>query len=353
MGGGLLGGFVGGRVAGERDAAKDEKEGKGGVRGQLEAGADGVSQALRFAGDVVQNYGERFQKVAQGDAVGALNKAVEGAAHVVEQIPVVGKPLAEGMTLARKALQAFKDTVDAFASRGREISGYNGATAAAVARQDVTRTLTDIREAQVLGDKYAKLIDGQTRFEETLKAGLLPLKEFVLDVLTKWMDKILEYMIQGLELLDKLNPFGTILGDMAASARETRDLLRGDGGPGFGSGSSLVDAWLRAPLGTRPAPGERLPRTPAASASPCSLPAGKETSWRWNASATRCTPSTVRTYLVRQRKRRICASRPLMTPRAERSPIPSTASRSGSTFLRRSAESRSLRLRLRSSPRPR
>ncbi|WP_171469369.1 hypothetical protein [Frigoriglobus tundricola] len=254
-----MGGLVGGRVAGERDAAKDEKEGKGGVRGQLEAGADGVSQALRFAGDVVQNYGERFQKVAQGDAVGALNKAVEGAAHVVEQIPVVGKPLAEGMTLARKALQAFKDTVDAFATRGREISGYNGALAASVARQDVTRTLTDIREAQMLGDKYAKLIDGQTRFEETLKAGLLPLKEFVLDVLTKWMDVILEYMIKGLELLNKLNPFGDILGDMAASARETRDLLRGDGDPRFGSGSSLVDAWLRAPLGTRPAPGERLP----------------------------------------------------------------------------------------------
>ena len=264
--GGLLGGFVGGRAVGQRDDDKDAREGNGGIGGQVRAAADGTTKAMHFAGDMIQRYAEGMQRVAAGDAVGFLANRAEAAGKLLEHIPVAGKPLAAGMEVAGKALQALKGTVDAFSARGRELSGYNGSLAASVARQDVTRTLTDIREGQMLGDKYAKLIDAQTRFEETLKAGLLPLKDFVLDKLTKWLDWVLDFLIKAAEAINKLPIIEGLLTEGVKSAKEMRDALRDPSGL---AGDDIVKRWLgdgelgfRFPIGERPAfpaPGLDIP----------------------------------------------------------------------------------------------
>ena len=61
--------------------------------------------------------------------------------------------------------------------------GGSGKLATANANQEVARILSDIAEAQKLDKGYSEMIQAQTQFEETVKAGLLPLKEWLMS----WM----------------------------------------------------------------------------------------------------------------------------------------------------------------------
>ncbi len=164
-----------------------------------------------------------------------------------------------------------KGVADSFAARGREISGYQGSVAASVANQDVTRLLQDINEAQRLGDRYGKLIDSQTRFEGTLKAGLLPIKDFAIGKLTILLEAMLQAIQAGLEGLNQLT-FGAvpILAEMAAEMKKARA-----GVPGALGGDPMRH-WLGLArnLGLDPAPAAPfVPRPPCRSASP---PSGRD-----------------------------------------------------------------------------
>jgi hypothetical protein len=225
-----------------------------------------LTNAAKFAGDAIRELGSGAVKVAGGDGMGVFQVGVQAAAKGLEQIPIAGKFAATTLRVAGDAFMVVKDVADAFAARGKELRGYNGQIAGAAAMQDVTRTLTDIREAQLLGDKYAQLIDAQTRFEETLKAGLLPLKEAFLEHIVPVMDSILEGIIAILRWMDKFVPFD-LLKNIADKMDEMSRALKG-GGIG-GAGADLVAGWLAAPglaFGFGP-PGE-----PPAAPAPLGIP---------------------------------------------------------------------------------
>jgi len=192
--------------------------------------------------------------VAGGDAVGALSSAADKAAMGLSMIPVVGLPAAAALKTFTSGLVAVRDVMGAFAERGRELGGYNGSIAGAVARQDVTRTLTDIREAQMLGDKYGNLINAQTRFEETLKAGLIPIKGWILEELPKVLDGILNILIKVGELIARNTP-GEAANKIIAEMKKMRD--------GFVDGldgGDIIKQWLGdGVLGFRIPPGELGP----------------------------------------------------------------------------------------------
>lgn len=190
------------------------------------------------------------QKTARGDTMGMVDTA--GGAALAASMLLSSNPvtlplgmLAGAAALAAKGLTAVKDTADAFAARGRELAGYSGSIAGAAAMQDVTRTLTDIREAQRLGDKYAQVIDAQTRFEETLKAGLMPLKEWIMEHLPKWLDWILNALIKVGEILAKITP-GDMVDKIVNEMKAMKDALTGGALPG--SGADLAKSWLLAPI---------------------------------------------------------------------------------------------------------
>ena len=200
--------------------------------------------------------------MATGDGLKVLDDAAEKAAVALAvTIPVAGALAGSTLLAVTKSFTAVKDTVDAFAARGRELSGYSGPLAAAAARQDVTRLLTDINESQRLGDKYAKLLDKQTEFEETLKAGLLPIKEFALEQLPKFLNWILDILMKSLECLDKMVPGKTIMGDMLDEMKRMRRALS-DGLPGptpFSDWSRIASEAMRVYSGPGGRPAGGLP----------------------------------------------------------------------------------------------
>ena len=215
-----------------------------------------LTATAKFAGRAFDEMGAAAAKVSRNDGFGTFQHALGLATEGLEQIPVVGKSTAEVLRTVGKAFTMVKETADAFSARGRELSGYNGSIAVAAAQQDVTRMLTDIREAEMMGDKYARLIDAQTRFEETLKAGLLPIKEVIVERIPPFLDAILStidlliqigYAIPGVkdDLIDKiLTGMRDIREDLSDDRRLKADVM--------------VRRWLGdGELGPRPPIGER------------------------------------------------------------------------------------------------
>jgi hypothetical protein len=222
---------------GARNRAQDAKN-RAARRQRFVAGAGrGGAAAARGAGTFATG-------VAQGDPVRAVQGVVGGVTSVLSKIGPVGIVAAAGLGAVAGAAFAVKRTFDALASRGKELQNYSGAIAGAAAQQDVTRILTDIREAQRMGDRYAELIQKQTEVEETLRAGLIPIKERLIDILIPLMDQMLSGLISGLEIVDKIyqEVVGerSMLGEVATEMREMREAVAGDGALG---GAELIKKW--------------------------------------------------------------------------------------------------------------
>jgi hypothetical protein len=181
-----------------------------------------VTQALRFVGKAARFTAEGLERVAGNDAIGAFEQGTHGAADVLEKIPVVGRSTSEALRTLGTVVSSVNRVMGAFAERGRELSGFQGNLAASTARQDVTRMMTDIKEAQKLGDLYAQLLDKQTEIEVTLQAGLMPIKEAVLTILPKMLDWMLDTSITVIEKLDKLLIGDYGLKEIATEMKEAR-----------------------------------------------------------------------------------------------------------------------------------
>lgn len=119
----------------------------------------------------------------------AIGQKVDDYADHVERSDMISGPV---KALVIRTLAApFKeagDVVQAFADRGRALGMYSGAIAGASANADVSRQLADINEANRMGESYAKLIEQQSRGEMAIREMLLPIKEFLLTAVTKWIE---------------------------------------------------------------------------------------------------------------------------------------------------------------------
>jgi hypothetical protein len=227
--GGAIGGLVGGRIGSKLGGkaaggggpggegkggapAPDGAPGGGGAGGGAPpSGLPGVlpsageiaeqtQKALRLVGSAAKFAGEGLEKVARNDAIGLFAHGAHEAAAALDEIPVVGKVAGEALRTFTTVLTSANAVVGAFAERGRQISGYNGQLAGAAARQDVTRLMSDIREAQQMGDKYAKLLDKQSELEEVLKTTLMPIKELALDNLPAFIDFMMDAVVKLIEI---------------------------------------------------------------------------------------------------------------------------------------------------------
>lgn len=137
----------------------------------------GVKRAGEDARDALRDVGNAARGLADNDAMPALAAGSERAAGMLEKLGPSGMVAAEALKTTVVAVDEFRGAVDAFAKRGRELSGYDGRIAGAAAGADVRGLMGDIREAQRLGESYGRLIDEQSRFNAELQEALAPLKE--------------------------------------------------------------------------------------------------------------------------------------------------------------------------------
>ena len=199
---------------------------------------DVITKPMKALGRAVDVAGAGLTRVAGNDAIGAFTTGLDAASEGLEDIPFVGAATSATLGTLSKSLKAAEQVVGAFANRAREISGFSGNIAGAAARQDVARMMTDIREAQRLGRDYAKVVDAQAKMEATLSAGLIPLKEAVM----QWLPRIAEIitniaiaaaiMADKADILDISNGlFKEMAEEMVKVRRMMEDAMPGGGDP--------------------------------------------------------------------------------------------------------------------------
>lgn len=162
----------------------------------------------RQAGQPNQQPVDKQQR--QSDPFGLLSRAIAGVA-------TVGTALAHnsGVGMASGALHAAAQVLpgmvgriagafgalvtaasvltNAFVERGKELAKYSATISIAQAQSSARQQMADIREAQMLGDSYGRLIQEQTDAILTVREAILPIKQVV--------------MTQLIDLLQDLNAF--------------------------------------------------------------------------------------------------------------------------------------------------
>ena len=182
--------------------------GGGGKAAGALAAADAAGQAVAMVFDHIAKKATAAGSVATPLAAGRNLEGVSRAAHVaadaIGKIPVVGAPAAAAIKALTAVTNAAVSTMNAFADRGRELSAYDGRLAAATANADVRRMQGDIREAKALGEKMSRMIEKQAEMEDTLREMLLPIKEFILDVLLEFIEFARSCLITFLDMFKML-----------------------------------------------------------------------------------------------------------------------------------------------------
>jgi len=186
-----------------------------------------VTRPFELVGRAAQFAAEGLKKVAADDGFGALMHGAEGVASVMEKIPIVGSALADNFRGLTAVVGAVHGVMEAFAERGKQLGVYSGAISAASARQEVAGQLREMREAQRMGDGYAKLIDKQTEFEASMSGMLMPIKQIIVERLPALIDWFLDNVQGMLERIDNAIPFTTtIFGEMAKEMKKAREEAR-------------------------------------------------------------------------------------------------------------------------------
>jgi hypothetical protein len=172
----------------------------------LKGAMDAAAEGLRTIGSVAKS-------VASNDGFGAIAAAGEGVAKALDNIPIVGGAFASTVRLATGGLNIFKDVLDSFADRGRELAKYNSGIAAEVAIANVERILADIAEANNNQDEYMDLIRAQAKMERAWQEAMQDLKKSIMPFLTTGAKGITMIVKMLPELLKNMGgPFGAILG---------------------------------------------------------------------------------------------------------------------------------------------
>ncbi len=171
---------------------------------------DDMAAKFRFAGEAAKFMGTEARALASNDTLGmfkaASDKAVSGLERLGEVSPAA-KIAAEGLKAATTVVDEFKSTVDAFVTRGKQLQGYSADIAGANADAEVKRLLGDIAEAQRFEKQYSSLTNSQVDMEQAFTRALAPLKEAVLNVMSKIAEKITT-------LLEALEPILTALAEV-------------------------------------------------------------------------------------------------------------------------------------------
>ncbi len=212
---------------------------------------------FKRASNATAAIGTAASATAGNKAVPALVEGIGAAASGLARMGPYGRAAAAALGAVTVAVTAFKATVDAFVARGRELSGYNGNLAATSAMADVRKMGSDLREADVLGDKFAKLIEAQSKSEAIWSEILLQIKGPILEVLTTSLKTANEALVGILEATSESSSVlaGAFLGLAATDLRDLvirlKKILAGDA---MGDADKLVRMWLDAPKGLVPPP---------------------------------------------------------------------------------------------------
>lgn len=176
LAGAVAGGPVGLAVAGGKAAIDKAADVMAGGVKQVRAGFEEAGKAAR--------------QLASKDAMGLFEGHVERSAKMMEKVGPAGKVLAEGVRAAAVPVQEFTKTVEAFVQRGQQLAAYDSRLAAANAQADVKRVMSDIKEAEAMGESLGRLTDAQSDIQSDMREILMPIKKLLSEVLAAVAEKL-------------------------------------------------------------------------------------------------------------------------------------------------------------------
>jgi hypothetical protein len=184
------------------------------AKGVVQDAFDGIAKAFDTIKSGVEGAGQSIQKLASNDGIGALTTAVDTAADVVGQIPIVGGMFASALKLAGGSLNVFKGIVDSLGDRAKELSGLNPVLAQTVAEIEVQKFFADMREANRNEKEYQALLVAQARMDREWQNAITELKKQLIPIATA-MAKALTQLVRNLPHLLKssfdMMPFGNLM----------------------------------------------------------------------------------------------------------------------------------------------
>lgn len=119
---------------------------------------------------------------------------------ITEQLPPAAREFVAQLTMLTRAI----------VEKGRMLSVYSGPLAEATARADVRSMLADIREAQGPGREYARVIDQQSKLENTFRNALNPAKEAIAGAVANLLEGI-NNLVNSLHIPEALVTVGEVL----------------------------------------------------------------------------------------------------------------------------------------------
>lgn len=175
----------------------------GAVLPLVAAAADQTAKSLRNMKANVDMVGDSLVTFAGNERAG-LSQLAEGAgkafAAPAESLPIIGDVFKAQNELTSAITKLPEKLTSAFLQQAQKISAYSGDISAANARANVREIVADIREAQSMGESYARMVDAQSRLDNTVRELLMPVKRFLVEVLASR----LEFMADGLNVVVKL-----------------------------------------------------------------------------------------------------------------------------------------------------
>lgn len=235
---------------------REPRQPTGGPRGSRSGlGFLGRQFVANAIGAAVGGIGTAGAGIAQNDPGAAISSVARTASLGLAALGPKGFVAAAALQATVGAVTAFRETVNAFVARGRELSGLSGTLASATAQADVRKLQADLREAQQVGPAMARLIEVQSKADAAVQRLLEPIKIVITEKLTVFLETSLKFMLGVLEFVDGLKAalggpglvvLSPLLGGLAAITdlksmiRDIRDILRGTAGP------SLITDWLNA-----------------------------------------------------------------------------------------------------------
>jgi|GEM_PF-6363019 len=163
--------------------------------------------------------------LAGNNAGAALNGAVGAATAGLSRLGPYGMAAGAALQTVAAVGNAASDAVMAFVNRGKELSGYNAQLAGASAEADVRSLMADMREAEQLGPQMAELIETQSKMEASFRELILPIKEWILDVLNAFLKSMLEMGVGVLEGINEMIP--TKVDALEKAIKKIHDILEG------------------------------------------------------------------------------------------------------------------------------
>ncbi|WP_020474930.1 hypothetical protein [Zavarzinella formosa] len=155
----------------------------------MKKNVDAVGDSLvTFAGNERQGVGQ------------LMDGAVQAIRAPTESLPIVGDMIKAQNELYDSIANLPSKLTAAFIQQGQKLAPYSGAIQGANAKAEVREITADIREAQQMGDSYAKMIDAQSRLDDSFREFLFPIKKFLVDVLAER----LKFMADALDVIVNL-----------------------------------------------------------------------------------------------------------------------------------------------------